>query len=1039
MHPSEEIVDLTPFASNTDEWKQRMLADIERSQSRLSDVEARTASVSHFRKPVPKWVPWVAAAALVLTLGGTWWWRTSHSPSAALALLADAYSVQRPFEFRIAGATHQPWDAKRGPAATNSSSLAQSLQLIDEAPEDSSDKALWKRADATAKLLSGDYDGAITAFNEAIGSNNQDAAAYGGLGIALLKKAELDGRPEDTAQALEEFERAIKLSPNDPVLYFNRALALERGFHYNDALKDWDTFLRLENTGGWAEEAQQHKARIQDRLRPQAQNVTSSQAEEAITLLAASGFQPRGGPDPEKVAEELAQHHGDLWLSKFLPLARRTIAQKGVDALANAAKSFSNGDSSRGTTLAEAAVAEYRRLGSTPGVVFAQFQQAYGLQRLSRADECIAVAKAGGQEAERQQYRWLEVQLQLTQAACLALQANGQQARYDEAYNLAKAAEDTASEAHFTNLTLRALGFQSGILREVGAYREAMGIDTATLRKVWSGEGTLSRAYQAYYGLGIAEMNLSLTRAASASLREAVTIASAQRDRAVEGMVRSRLAEALMQSGDFAAAAQEFEKSAQSFGKAPQSPSTEFYRTYSETVRARLDGLQGRSEQGLATIQKMEAMLEKAHNPTLESLAWQAEAELLARSGRLQESEVPLTRILALGAAAREALPSAADRGALTRNVAEAVKVLVDRYLEKGAPEEAWRVWSLYRPSFQSVGSPSAEAVQVSYVDLPAGPVVWIAGKELRYVRLAVSGERIRSLASSFRRATADAKRPVGEVAAMGRSLYAELVLPVASHLKVARHIYIAADDAFAGIPFTALVTPNGAWWGEEVQVVYSPSTGRADFNRPVEAGRDLRLLGFGYGAETQILQRRFPTLPDLDEEVQQAASAFPQRLVLTSGRATPIAVQAALPQSDLIHFSGHVLLTAGDAAFVLAPASSRETSRLLWASQIPVESLRRVRLAMLAGCSTGSYGEENRDASSTMARTFLMRGVPQVIASRWDVSSRATAEFVRHFYDELNRGLGPEEAVSEASRALRRVPQFAHPSYWAAFDLFRG
>jgi CHAT domain-containing protein len=122
-----------------------------------------------------------------------------------------------------------------------------------------------------------------------------------------------------------------------------------------------------------------------------------------------------------------------------------------------------------------------------------------------------------------------------------------------------------------------------------------------------------------------------------------------------------------------------------------------------------------------------------------------------------------------------------------------------------------------------------------------------------------------------------------------------------------------------------------------------------------------------------------------------------------------------------------------------LAPASSRETSRLLWASQIPVESLRRVRLAMLAGCSTGSYGEENRDASSTMARTFLMRGVPQVIASRWDVSSRATAEFVRHFYDELNRGLGPEEAVSEASRALRRVPQFAHPSYWAAFDLFRG
>ena len=167
-------------------------------------------------------------------------------------------------------------------------------------------------------------------------------------------------------------------------------------------------------------------------------------------------------------------------------------------------------------------------------------------------------------------------------------------------------------------------------------------------------------------------------------------------------------------------------------------------------------------------------------------------------------------------------------------------------------------------------------------------------------------------------------------------------------------------------------------------------------------------------------------------------AGALPNNRLLQNKDATLQSLLAALPGAGIFHFSGHAVVTAGDAALVLAAIGPDDSERLLWASRIPRQSLRSCRLVMLAACSTGRAASEDNDPSSAMARAFLLTGVPEVIASRWDVDSRAASALVAQFYRAVGQGASAGDALALSTQQLRWQSDFAHPYYWAAFDLFR-
>jgi CHAT domain-containing protein len=66
-----------------------------------------------------------------------------------------------------------------------------------------------------------------------------------------------------------------------------------------------------------------------------------------------------------------------------------------------------------------------------------------------------------------------------------------------------------------------------------------------------------------------------------------------------------------------------------------------------------------------------------------------------------------------------------------------------------------------------------------------------------------------------------------------------------------------------------------------------------------------------------------------------------------------------------------------------------------------------------------------------------MYAGAPRVMASLWRIEDRATAEFMKRFYQSmLKDGLRPAAALREAQISMWKDKRWGSPYYWAAFTL---
>jgi CHAT domain-containing protein len=96
---------------------------------------------------------------------------------------------------------------------------------------------------------------------------------------------------------------------------------------------------------------------------------------------------------------------------------------------------------------------------------------------------------------------------------------------------------------------------------------------------------------------------------------------------------------------------------------------------------------------------------------------------------------------------------------------------------------------------------------------------------------------------------------------------------------------------------------------------------------------------------------------------------------------------------------------------------------------------LNSLKLAVFSACGTAKTTELSD--SDSLVTAFLHAGARNVVASRWNVDSMATADFVDLFYGSLLSGASTEGALQNAASAFRKMPERAHPYYWAAFAAF--
>ena len=75
------------------------------------------------------------------------------------------------------------------------------------------------------------------------------------LATAYFQRAVATDRAIDYGQTIELLGRTLAKTPDDPVALFNRAIALQKMFAYNEAIRDWEHYLRVDPKGSWADEA----------------------------------------------------------------------------------------------------------------------------------------------------------------------------------------------------------------------------------------------------------------------------------------------------------------------------------------------------------------------------------------------------------------------------------------------------------------------------------------------------------------------------------------------------------------------------------------------------------------------------------------------------------------------------------------------------------------------------------------------------------------------------------------------------------------
>ena len=205
----------------------------------------------------PRRVTWqvamsgLAAAAIILLAVNVWYPFDANGDERALTNLVTAVGTSRTFEPRLTGGF--AYAPVRGPVrGANSVDLSPDTRIAIAQIEK---QFAAKPIAATAALVSGDPNRAISILEAASKANPNDAKILSDLSAAYLTQASLTSNTEAASRALAMANRALEIDRLMPEAMFNRALALQTIGQIDDARAAWQAYLTIDDRSGWADEA----------------------------------------------------------------------------------------------------------------------------------------------------------------------------------------------------------------------------------------------------------------------------------------------------------------------------------------------------------------------------------------------------------------------------------------------------------------------------------------------------------------------------------------------------------------------------------------------------------------------------------------------------------------------------------------------------------------------------------------------------------------------------------------------------------------
>ncbi len=276
---------------------------------------------------------------------------------------------------------------------------------------------------------------------------------------------------------------------------------------------------------------------------------------------------------------------------------------------------------------------------------------------------------------------------------------------------------------------------------------------------------------------------------------------------------------------------------------------------------------------------------------------------------------------------------------------------------------------------------------------------------------------------------------------------------PDSAFFDASAKVFVVPDGSLNNLNFETLLVSGPKlsdaklhYWIEDVTIANASSLRVLGASHGGKEKRDRGLLLVGNSVAPND---KYPELPKAAAQMESVARHFPaaEQRIFTRERATPAAYLASSPeQFSYIHFVAHGTasrLSPLDSAIVLSKTvpsegNAENDSFKLYARDIIRHPLR-ADLVTISAC----YGAGERAYSGEglvgLSWAFLRAGAHNVVAALWEATDASTEQLMDKFYDELDKGAGPDAALRAAKLSLLRGSGFHNPFYWAPFQLYAG
>jgi tetratricopeptide (TPR) repeat protein len=758
------------------------------------------------------------------------------------------------------------------------------------------------------------------------------------------------------------------------------------------------------------------------------------------------------------LAASLQRNHQDPWLSQLLPSQTPPSFSSPIDpnfiqaaqALAQAIAADVEGDYPTAQRSALKASQLFHGLDNVAGEDRAGIELSYARMRASDMTGCYRAAHPV--LGRNPQFAWIQIH-GLTQDT-LCDPAPGTAGENNPSF---LRAVKLAQDRHYALLELRARNLLGAAAVDAGDTEAAWRDYLATVRRFYAGDYPAVRLYATLSGLEEVEEGTPRIQDALLLQREVVGVLELTQARQLIPTERFHWASIAIRAGAVAEAQEQMrvaqaELTANGGGEA-------------------VKGLLAENEIGMANLYldrrdlaAAAKMLDAAHghmageSNSLHQRNYAVARAQLDLADGLPETAEPMLR----GAIVEEerlAGKAGADSIVLAQQDRDLYALLAAVWLAQGRPgDQVLALWERYRlrilgnpvpacpdnglaclqPKLSSALKRLGQDRLLGQIALQDRMLIYRANAQgVAWTTAPTRREDLLSAAEALERADSSPATPLDAVERASRRVGDLLLDSLDASAAGKGQLLLEADPLLGNLPWPSVASASGPI-GLTYNLEESPSLlldrqlGAAPALPGNPSGKPLIVGASIASGESQLL-------PEVLNEAREVARFSSGPNLLLAEQANEAQVAARLTTASTIHFAGHAAQQDGATRLLLAPAKpalpgTAADKPYLDSALFRKHPPRAARLAVFSACSTGKKEEGWNHGMGDIVNTLASLGVPDVVATRWQIDSSSAVPMMDAFYGGLARGLSVPQALTTARLSLSRDPRYRHPYYWAAY-----